>query len=76
MIYKLKEDAWSRYRKKPNTKRYKIYKGLRNGATRSVRKAKYMYELELSKEVKSNPRAFGIGGTGPCSYRGRIFCQV
>ena len=53
-----KEDAWLRYRKKPNTKWYKIYKGFRNNATRSVRKAKYEYELGLATEVKSNPRAF------------------
>ena len=31
---------------------------MRNKATKSIRDAKYRFELELSREVKANPKAF------------------
>ena len=53
-----KEESWGKYRKKKTTKHLKWYKKMRNKATRSVREAKYKFELELAREVKTNPKAF------------------
>ena len=53
-----KEEAWLRYRKKRNKVRMSEYKKLRNKATQSIRKAKYQFEVDLAKDVKSNPKAF------------------
>ena len=53
-----KEESWKKYRKRKTPKHLQRYKKLRNKATRSVREAKYKFELELAREVKTNPKAF------------------
>lgn len=52
-----KEDAWIRYKQRRSRARYADYCRKRNSATWAVREAKYHYEMELSVEVKTNPRA-------------------
>ena len=55
---KNKEIAWIRYRKTKSARCLRAYRVMRNKATRAVREAKKKFEENLSKEVKTTPKAF------------------
>ncbi|KAK4320660.1 hypothetical protein Pmani_008493 [Petrolisthes manimaculis] len=53
-----KEAAWERYRRRRSRYRYLIYCNKRNISTDAVRAAKHRFELNLTREVRTNPRPF------------------
>lgn len=55
---KAKEKAWERYVKRKTTHRYQHYCRIRNTCTTAVREAKFLFEQDLARETKTNPKAF------------------
>ncbi|XP_076068436.1 uncharacterized protein LOC143040877 [Oratosquilla oratoria] len=53
-----KEKAWERYIKRKTTHRYQHYCRTRNICTTAVREAKFLFEKDLARETKTNPKAF------------------
>ena len=53
-----KEKAWKHYRKKKTRISYNHYSSVRNDTTRIVREAKYNFEHQLARDIKSDPKAF------------------
>ena len=56
--FKLKNMADHHYLRKNDLQNYKTYTKYRNQSKRACRKAIVKYEKSLSREVKTNPKAF------------------
>ena len=55
---KMKHRAWNKFNRLRSITNWNNYTKARNYATFQVKKAKYMYEYKISKEIKKNPKCF------------------